>query len=349
MITTSRQLESRKFYDKNINNEFGKSSFFYPFLRQGLFMFLRNKKYKTVLLPSYVAEGIIDPFKKLDYLIRFYDVDEKGVIDKRIFDQAVDVFVYIHYFGIYHKENIKIIQENIKSNTLFVEDFAHTVYNNELIFTGDICTFSFTKTIGLTEGSCILFNKINNTERCVFKNQKKITNKLRLILYFKLIVATYFKCRIGNSLLNKTLSVFGYADYYSLLMNTYTSNYPSLPTKTIHKLMHVDFEKITEIRQKYARMYYEKLNPELLYDFPREAYLLQALFAFPIKVSNRAFFIKELYKMSILPLTLTSNWWFNDNGNKYFYDTHLLLPINQNLSEREIFKVIKSVNSIKCD
>lgn len=349
MITTARQLDCHRFYDKNVNNEFRRCSFFYPFLRQGLFTFFKNKAYRTVLLPSYVAEGIIDPFKKLDYTIRFYDVDEKGAIDKHIFDEAADVFVYIHYFGIYHKTNIQTIQANIKPQTLFVEDFAHTVYSENLILTGDICTFSFTKMIGITEGSCILFNKINNTESCVFKDNRRITNRLRLILYLKLVIATYFKNRKLSALLNKVLGVCGFSDYYSLLMKTYTSNYPSLPVKLKRKLKHTDFGKITGIRQKYAKMYYEKLNPGLLYDFSQEAYLQQALFAFPVKVTNRSFFIEQLNKMSVLPLTLTSNWWFNDEGNKYFYDTHLLLPVNQNLSEQEILKVIECVNSIRCE
>lgn len=346
MITSNRQQDCRKFSNRNINNEFNKCSFFYPFLRQGLFRFLKSEKYRTVLLPSYVAEGIIDPFKKMDYVIRFYDIDETGLIDKSIFDELVDVFVYIHHFGIYHKTNIQTIIEKKKPQTLFIEDFAHTVYSEKLILTGDICTFSFTKTIGIVEGSCILFNKVNNTGSVEFVDIKNVSSKLKLILYLKLVTATYFKNRILNVVVNKVIGLCGYSDYYSLLMDTYTSNYPSLTKKLMNKLRNIDFEAITMIRKKYAKMYCERLNPELLYDIPQEAYLQQALFAFPIKVNNRSFFIKELNNRSILPLTLTSNWWFNIKGDKYFYDTHLLLPINQNLSDQEILKVIKSVNAI---
>lgn len=349
MISNNRIFDKRKYVNLSTVNKFEKCSFFYPFLRQGLFLFLKNKPYKTVLLPSYVAEGIIDPFKKLNYVIKFYDIDKKGLIDKRIFDESVDVFVYIHYFGIYHKANIQTVIENKKLQTLFVEDFAHTVYSKKLILTGDICTFSFTKTIGIIEGACLLFNRVNNVEPCIFVNHKKISSKLRFILYSKLVLATYLKNRVLNVVGNKMLAICGYSDYYSLLMKTYTSNYPALTKKTMCKLKHFDFEEAAKIRQRYARMYYEKLNPELLYDISQEAYLQQALFAFPIKVNNRDFFIKELNNMSISPLTLTSNWWFNDNGNKYFHNTHLLLPINQNLSEKEILRVVESVNSVCCN
>ena len=100
MISNARVFESKKFLREPKLNNFPDCDYFYPFSRQGLYVYLKGKTYKTVLLPSYVAEGVFDPFKELGYKITFYDVNENGYLSSSIFENSVDVFVYIHYFGL---------------------------------------------------------------------------------------------------------------------------------------------------------------------------------------------------------------------------------------------------------
>ena len=76
MISNARVFEKKRFLSTFRPERFSCCDYFYPFARQGLYFYLKDKKYKTVLLPSYVAEGVFDPFKRLGYTIEFYDTDD---------------------------------------------------------------------------------------------------------------------------------------------------------------------------------------------------------------------------------------------------------------------------------
>ena len=345
MISNARVFESKKFLREPKLNNFPDCDYFYPFSRQGLYVYLKGKKYKTVLLPSYVAEGVFDPFKELGYKITFYDVNENGYLSSSIFENSVDVFVYIHYFGLYNESNLALIKEYQNCFSLFVEDFSHIVYHGSLRLNGDIGLFSFTKIFGVTEGSCIKFN-ILEAGNAEYVENRTISSKLRRILYWNKVLESYCKNIKINGCLAKCLSVIGLKDYYSLLMSSYRDNYPSMSPISFNVLSRLDMEMVVRIRKHYAMMYLDGLHPRLLLDIPRSYYEKEALFAFPIKVRNRDLFIKILKKSGIIVLTLTNRWWFNEQGDKSLYNSHVLLPINHNLKEKSVKKVIKRVNEV---
>jgi hypothetical protein len=141
--------------------------YLFPALRQGLLQYFKKTKYKKVLLPEYVPEGIYDPFKRLGFEIQFYSLDKNTNLNQEelvagISEFQPDVFVYIHHFGIYNHLNIEFIKKNIVGmNILFLEDFAHSLPSSKSVFMGDICTFSFTKMLGTSQGSLVWIRKLS--------------------------------------------------------------------------------------------------------------------------------------------------------------------------------------------
>lgn len=345
MISNARVFERKRFLSTFRPERFSCCDYFYPFARQGLYFYLKDKKYKTVLLPSYVAEGVFDPFKRLGYTIEFYDTDENGNIQSGAFAKQVDVFVYIHYFGLYNERNMSLILQNRKKFDLFIEDFSHVVYSEELNQVGDIALFSFTKIFGVTEGSCLRFASPRNEEAIYFERHAE-AQRLRQSLYWGKMLESYcgnFKLR---GWLTRALRWVGVKDYYSLLMKSYVDNHPRMSAAAFYTLSRLDMERVRKIRKQYSAIYLTGLHPDLLFKVPKVYYERQALFAFPIKVNKRDLFIKQLKEEGVLALTLTNRWWFNEQGDKSMYYSHLLLPINHYLSEREIRTVIDKVNKV---
>jgi len=346
MITNNRVFEKKKFLDTlNSNDRFKQCDYFCMFSRQGLYAYLKDLDYKSVLLPSYVAEGVIDPFKKLGYKILFYDVDANGYVIPKSLEQRVDVFVYIHYYGLYNEKNLKIIEQYRSNFSLFIEDYAHVVFDKNIELNGDICLFSFTKIFGVIDGSCILFNKTNPKSAIYLKN-KSVTRKLRTSLYLEKIFLSY--C----GFLKNSKNIYVVARrifsmnwfWYPLLMSSYDYNYPQMSSRSFQTLLHLKMDSIIQTRKKYARLYLSHLHPALLFDVPKQYYEKHGLFAFPIKLLQRDDFLKVLTKKGVGAFTLTGKWWFNEQGNKDLYSLHILLPINHYLKEHEIMTVIEQVN-----
>lgn len=345
IINNDRRFESPRWIDKNRVNLFKNCSFFYPSLRQGLYQLLKQLNLKTVLLPFYCPEGIINPFIRLGYVINYYDVDVNGNINGEFDKITTDVFVYIHYFGIYHENNIEKIKRNITPNSIFIEDFAHTIFTPSLKLTGDFCTFSFTKMIGVTEGSCILCNK-QFFLSTLYKRKIFTDKRLKLSLYLHLVQQSLMLNKYFSRIFNLFLYAFGLWDSYKILMSSYTVNYPSIGRASTKVLNTIDFEKINEKRIKFAKIYLENLNPKLLFSVPKQYYTRQALFAFPILTADRNEFCIKMKNKDIYPLFLTARWWFGAPLYNDLCQKHLLLPINHNLAEEDIYRVINEVNNI---
>jgi dTDP-4-amino-4,6-dideoxygalactose transaminase len=343
MIGNDRVVEARKFR-KSGGIVLGDSNFLYPFLRQGLNVLLKKSNYKTVLLPHFIPEGLYHPFLINNFDITFYDIDKDGNLDENIFERKFDIFVYVHYFGLYNQRNIQIIKDNACNYNLFLEDFAHSIYCKHLL-SGDICTLSFTKMIGVTEGSCILLNDKVNCDSVYTKRNlksfiirydlctKMIINTLLIRRYFKLSKYIYYLFSFCKRI-----------DYYKILMSSYEDCYPKMNKASLNLISTINFNLISKVRVEYAHLYLENITPNLLFDIPREYYLLQPLFAFPISVNNRDVFLDRLIKSGVKAFKLYSSWCFGNIKNRDFVDKHILLPINQNLSKEDLLFVVSVVN-----
>ena len=248
--------------------------------------------------------------------------------------------------GIYNSENIKTIIDNKSNYKLFIEDFAHTVYSSSLILSGDLCTFSFTKVIGVTEGSCIVFNNVPEQKTHHTKNTLA-SFLIRLDLFIEFYINLYLNNHflILAKLIRKIKSLLRF-NYYNLLMKTYRNVQPEINIYSMNVIHRIDFDEVNKIRLKYAELYFDNLDKELLLNIPKEYYCHQALFAFPIKTEKRGELIKLLQLNGISAFSFAYRWSFGDMQDKDMYKKHLLLPINHNLSENDIMTVVMKVNAL---
>ena len=93
--------------------------------------FFKKKKIRTIYLPSYLCDSLIEPVKKLSFNIKFYNVDYCLNINDE-FDKNSLILV-IHYFGKEHS-NFEEIRKNLKKNSYIIEDLSHVFLNKNCFF-----------------------------------------------------------------------------------------------------------------------------------------------------------------------------------------------------------------------
>lgn len=85
------------------------------------------KPIKTVYMPSYCCESMVQPFIDADIEIYFYDVIANGSgIEYRIdYEKDIDVFLAISYFGFSSSAMDSIIKNFKDKNIITIEDITH--------------------------------------------------------------------------------------------------------------------------------------------------------------------------------------------------------------------------------
>lgn len=159
--------------------EFRRPFRFFENARSAFRAFLERTPFEAkekILLPAYVGwspnegSGVFDPVAKLGLLFDFYRLDDNLHIDlehlrSRFSEQAVKVFVIIHYFGYIdpgYEEAVKIARE---FGACILEDEAHAMLTDLISGScgrlGDACIFSLHKMLPLENGGMLIVNQAN--------------------------------------------------------------------------------------------------------------------------------------------------------------------------------------------
>lgn len=84
---------------------------------------------KNVMLPSYCCDSMIDPFRRKDISIKFYDVSYKKCLKMNISElEDVDAIVICNYFG--YTVNMPELDLYISKGGIVIEDITHSFYSN---------------------------------------------------------------------------------------------------------------------------------------------------------------------------------------------------------------------------
>lgn len=142
---------------------------------------IRSNK-KVVLLPSYICESVVLPFKKYNYEIKFYNINkcfEPADIDL-IKNFRDGVFLHMGYFGFPTNINLEETINKLRlKSVIVIEDVTHTLFSNgKEDIQNDYIIGSIRKWFGVPSGG---FAATNN-KRLKIKNnlvQKEFIN-LRL-------------------------------------------------------------------------------------------------------------------------------------------------------------------------
>ena len=349
VISPDRRYERGPFLARSPLRDLGRLRFAFPALRQGLYQWLGHVPPGRVLMPDYVPEGVYGPFERRGWQVAFYPLLPSLEIDTGALRRAgpADIAVLIHQFGLYIQHNVDAVREASAGKGLVLEDFAHTLWDSRTVLSGDLCGFSFTKSLGVADGSLLWLRNRSLLHPCTCTADTAGDRRLKTLLGRRLLVehllATICRRRTCHGpLLRATRR---WCDYYSHLSAAYTGLAGPISPASLRTLDHLDMDRVSTARRALADRYVERLNPALMFDLPRDSFLRQSLFAFPVRVPDRESFVQHMSRHGVRTTVLTDRWWWrNDAPPGDTYRSHCLLPLTHYLSVEQVDRVIDAAN-----
>lgn len=203
---------------------------------------------KTALLPSYCCDSIIEPFRRAEIEISFYDVNDHYGLEIQI-DQTSDILLFCNYFGF--KTEIP------EYEGIIIEDITHSFFSDcQYHVQSDYLVASLRKWEPIYCGGYCSIHVSGCLPPEEFIEGKKKSMKMKtqyLEDYDKKKKEKFF---LGFGTSNMWLG----QNYSGLLMDTYSKKYLSC----------VDMERQKYIRRRNAHMLYEGLQGKYQFLFSEE-------------------------------------------------------------------------------
>jgi dTDP-4-amino-4,6-dideoxygalactose transaminase len=341
----------------------GNRQYYYAFSARGgieaFIHFLGLDKNVFTLLPAFSAQGLVLPFHKTKANFLFYKSDENlkpdiEDIKDKILNYDVKAVIIIHYFG-FPQDVDELISLCRKQGILVIEDCAQAFLSKDpngdyLGSKGDMAFFSMTKFLPIPDGSLFV---INNNEINIKINFAK-PSVLRLIAFITSLLSIKIKSfqvrKINqNSLLLEFFAKAFNSIYYKCIC--YMKNPQKMTEYSIKRMKYFDMEKFILKRSDHAILLKEqlKLKKENIF---REYYTTYILTGYPVLVDDRDALKKRLKKAGIETLSYSRNWFYVDQKDYKSYDLeyyifqhHILLPVNEHLTETELENMVSIVNN----
>jgi hypothetical protein len=314
--------------------------------------FLASGEENKVLLPVFIAEGVIRPFKIREVGIIYYKLtddlnpDIEDIEKQIIRNKDIKFIVVVHYFGfIYDFSQIKNIC--LENNIILFEDCVHALFskssNDEYLgVIGDISFFSLPKILPVPDGAIFFINKpelINMKSELLFK--KGISSYITTNLHLIYLILKYAEVKIRYSILYRFVNAISkgiYGSYYFLL--NHNSQPHIISNMTLKILKNINYSELISKRKNHIKIIYETINKNDNVKFFKNYDRNAVLTGVPMLSDNSTNIISILKKNMIECLTYKKKWLFlpDDNINEfdkelYFFSNHFLLPVNENDSD----------------
>ena len=319
-----------------------------------------------VLLPVFIAEGVIGPFKNKHVSIVNYKLtpglspDLEDIRQKVLNSPDITCIVVVHYFGM--GQNLDLIRKLcVEKSILLFEDCVHALFskddsNQYLGHVGDISFFSLPKILPTPDGAIFLIN--NPKYLHVFDNanyKKSVPGTLMIWVHLLYLLLKNIEIQLNYSLVYRLLNWTNkaiYVLYYWLLKKT--SKPQRISKFTLQIIKNIDYELLISSRKKQIADIYESLrclSPVLFCKVFNHHWMLTGV---PIISEDYDEIIKILKTNNIECLSYKKAWLFipENMDHQYiiesqFYQNHFLLPVHENNSNF-IFQLpdllIKSIN-----
>lgn len=142
-------------------------------------------KYNKILMPAYLCNSMILPFKDLGYQCSFYEIDQKlePVLSSVRKEEQVGIFLHMGYFGYPTNEKLQDAVKEFKENqTIIVEDITHTLFSHYPRFQeNDFTVASIRKWMGIPSGG-ILTSASEDTPDQLLRNMKFTSLRTKALL-----------------------------------------------------------------------------------------------------------------------------------------------------------------------
>jgi len=217
---------------------------------------VNNCETVNVLLPDFFCGQTIEGFRKDWMNLVYYPIGmdlepqwdsikliRNDFIEKNL---PIDVFIFTHYFGVYHR--IEKAKEFCKINhALLIEDCAHVLYKYPRFGeSGDFVIYSCHKLLPIPDGAILEYNRNDWTEN-IEELALNIMSKYEKMPSVNKVWVWYLKKSLQKIFrIHRKLSYF-YGIHFWEWKSTASKNRKKISSKSYNVLRTYDYEKIKRI------------------------------------------------------------------------------------------------------
>jgi hypothetical protein len=323
---------------------------------------------RTALLPCYVAEGVIQPFRKSEFTILFYQLREDLTPSAEdiaaLLEQVNDVpvVVLVHYFG-FPARSAALDSVLKRRNPIVVDDFAHspfakTASGRPAFEDAQLALFSLNKFLPVADGAILCSNRpdidVSLDESALIELPDHVQQAYRDHLQsardlFETKDSTQAKIVLRNL-------GSAYERYYSSINSDLRPFRQSAHSRKVEDAF--PFANLAERRSSNGRILYEELDSPILSLVHPTLPSTVVPFCIPARVSahSRAQLIDRLFEQGILLSTLQEKWNFvpADQRARYsvevaFLDEHVLIPVSEFITAGSMREMVARLNDVHLD
>lgn len=319
----------------------------------------------TVLMPCYVAEGVIKPFRSAEIKIRFYRLNADLTpcaddVDAILADAVGTVLVVlIHYFGFSAwTDHLRDVLD--AHQPIILEDCAHaplttTAQGQSLAEHADLALYSLNKFLPVADGA-ILLSRRDDIDVSMDTDSLPELPKKALDAFARHLAAcrALYECTESaqsQAILNDVAA--HYEDYYAVINDDLSPHRQSTMSREIEDAY--PYVQSVQQRRKNAHYLYKHMETNAL--IPVHSALPDGVvpFGIPARVpqGRRDEILKILFEHGVLLSTLEDKWNFvpHDRQTQFSFETdflkdHVLIPISEFITNHEMETMVHELNQI---
>lgn len=319
----------------------------------------------TVLLPCYVAEGVIKPFLAAGFTVRFYRLTPELLPDEDDVEALLCsgppgvVFVLVHFFG-FSCASSGLSALLTRARAWVINDCAHaplsrTPAGEPLGSLGDFALYSLNKLLPVCDGA-LLLSMSGRVDVAVDETALPELPEPALAAYRTHLAAcrALFEATTPAQAMQPWAALeAAYEAYYNVINNDLRPHRQSACSRRIEARF--PYDETARLRRAHASRLYAELDSEVVK--PLHAGLPPHVvpFAVPLRVAaaRRAELQRILFDRGILLSTLTDKWNFvpPQDAQRFvaessFLAEHLLVPVSEFLTDEDMSRLIRELNRL---
>ena len=304
----------------NKGNEYHSDSLHLNTGRNCLEYILRAKGYKTIYIPHYMCEVLLEPIKKLKINYKFYHIDSNldPLFNKHL--KKHEALLYINYFGIKQRA-IFLLNEKVEN---LIVDNAHAFFDKP---PGNADAFySVRKFFGVSDGAYLYTNKF-------------LEQSFKQDISFNRIQHLVKRIDLGAEA--------GYCDFKINDVSLINQPIMQMSRLTEALLCNIDYAKAQASRKNNFLFLHEKL--QALNKLKIDTAILKAPMVYPL-LSNILGLREELLEQKVFVATYWPNVLKDMDADEVEYQIAkniIPLPIDQRYGKTELERIIKLIVSCK--
>lgn len=316
----------------------------------------------AVMMPAYIAEGVIKPFRAAGVNVVFYRLTSSLMPDLDDVERLLRahrntrLMIVWHPYG-FEAPTAEIMALDDGQGVKLLEDCAHAPFSRTEAgepfgTTGHFALFSFNKFIPVPDGALLTSMATDDSDGCVSANEIDATAIGHYLGHLRMN-AELLRCDdpdAARTLLAR--SGDQYDQYYAVINNDLSPRRQSLLSQRIERA--VSFDILIDRRRRNTRALYGTVsNPLLRFVFP---VLRPGVIPFAVPIvteeSCRDRLIEYAWHQGVHLATLVQRWCFlpSDDDSRFVHErafirTHVLVPINEFLTDADMARITGVLNA----